>query len=192
MRIHADTLTSLVLGRLGESPSPASAFAGEAEGLSLTALIRSLAPEEASRAILETDHALLDDFSTFGTSVGHSPQGFGYVMLPDDFLRLVSFRMDSWKCAVSQPASPGSAEWRLMDSPCTPLRGSVRNPRCRIVQRGVGKVLEFSPYADEADVTEAIYVARPEFDAEGYMRIPASCLPTTIRNTVASVAALIE
>ena len=193
MRIHADTFISLVLGRLGESPSPASAFAGEAEGLSLSALIRSLAPEGATKAIMESDPAMLDDFSFFGESVGLSEQGLGYVMLPDDFLRLASFRMDCWTCALSEPATPASADWRMMDSPCLPLRGSLRSPRCRIVQRGVGRVLEFAPLpTGKSHVAEAIYVARPEFDSEGYMRLPAASLPAAVRNTAEGVASLIS
>lgn len=183
MRIHADTFVALVLGRLGESPSPVSAFAAEAEGLSLCMLIRELAPQGAAQAILDSPYADLDDFSHFGESVGRRPDGMGYVMLPDDFLRLVSFRSSGWESALTEAALPDSPRFRLMSSPCPSLRGSRRRPSCRLIRRGVGRVLEFYPCSPDSHVSEALYIARPFFDTEGYMRLPGACLAAAVENT---------
>lgn len=185
MRIHADTLISYVLGALGESPSPTSAFAGEREGLQLRELVRQLLPEAAAKAVMEAPRAILDDFSHFGESIGRLGKGAGYVMLPDDFLRLVSFRMSDWLCSVTEPAEEGSALYRLQSSPCPGVRGQWHRPVCRITQRSVGRVLEFySCRSEEAEVVEANYIAKPTFDASGYMRLPAACLAATINLTV--------
>ncbi len=189
MRIHIDSLTGLVLAGLGESPSPTSAFAGEEEGLSLRRLAIEVAPEAASLAIMEAELEELDDFSHFGDSVGWLGGGAGYVMLPPDFLRLVSFRMSDWSVSVTSAVAPDSPLFRLQSLPCRGVRGQPSRPVCRLLQRGVGRVLEFySCRSQEATVKEGLYIARPFLDAEGYLRLPAACLPATIEKMTSMMA----
>lgn len=188
MRIHIETLARLVLTRLNESPSPAPANFNQEEGLSLHGMIAAFAPEGTARAVMEAELETLDDFSHFGGSVGWLGNGAGFVMLPADFLRLVSFRMSDWTMPVSTPVTPDSPLWRLQSLPCKGVRGRPSRPVCRILQRGVGRILEFySSLSEEATVKEGLYVARPFIDAEGYIRMPAACVNSAADHIAALV-----
>ena len=177
MKIYIDDFVSHVLTRLTETPSPESAFAEEREGLSLRTLIIAHAEGSVAAAIMETPREQLDDFSTFGRDVAFTTGGAGYVMLPDDFLRLVSFRMSDWSRSVTEAAAEDSFTARLQTSPWTPLHGRPHRPVCVLRQRGVGRVLDFyTCRSAEATVEEGIYIARPRISPTGYIRLPSASL----------------
>lgn len=192
MKIHIDDFIELTLQRLCENPSPASAFSAEREGISLRDLIRSMAEQGTREGILATPREQLDDLSHLGKDIGWLPDGAGYVMLPDDFLLLVAFRMSDWSRSVTKVAEEGSITARVQASPWIPLRGQPHRPVCVLTQRGVGRALEFySCRSRKAEILEAVYVGRPRIDGRGYMRLPSASLFRAVTATAESVTQII-
>lgn len=67
--------------------------------------------------------------------------GSGYVMVPDDFLRLVEFRMSEWRCSVRVVYDGGSDVARKQGNRF--LRGGVCKPVCVFGHVPGGRVIEY-------------------------------------------------
>lgn len=92
----------------------------------------------------------------------------GWVELPDDFLRLVVFRMSDWERPVHTALHEGSAEYQLQSSRYAGVRGTPERPVCAIVSRGHGRVLEYYGTASSSsEVAEAVYIPEPRIEHGG-------------------------
>lgn len=114
---------------------------------------------DAVRAIHEAaDSSLLDDGLPIPLEVDGqptiqvNPDGTGYVALPDDFMRLVIFKMTKWKRPVVFAISDTDPRYFLQKSRFVGIRGGIDKPVCAITTGEASKVLEFySLPAGEAD-----------------------------------------
>lgn len=114
---------------------------------------------DAVRAIHEAaDSSMLDDGLLIPLEVAGqptiqvNPDGTGYVALPDDFMRLVIFKMTKWKRPVVFAISDTDPRYFLQKSRFVGIRGGIDKPVCAITTGEASKVLEFySLPAGEAD-----------------------------------------
>lgn len=119
---------------------------------------------------------MLDDGLSIPTS-GESilqvnPDGTGYVRLPDDFMRLVIFKMIKWKRPVVEAISDTDPRYFLQKSRFVGIRGGIEKPVCAITTGEASKVLEFySLPAGEEDhsVEKARYLPLPVIENESIL-----------------------
>ena len=152
---------------LDENMSSASLIElGDADSLSLDEVIKSKIEEAARLVILASPSHLLGSGVPFGKSIGwHSAAGYGsgYVIVPDDFLRLVIFQMSDWSRAVYDFITPEDPKYNLQSSRYPGLRGNPQKPVVAITNSSVGRMLEFYSCSsgDEAHIKQAAYIPEP-------------------------------
>lgn len=90
--------------------------------------------------------------------------GYGFVQLPDDFMRLLSFQMSDWIRPVVETITESDKTYAMQHSKYTGLRGNVNHPVCAVVRGASGKVLEFYSCSAGSTVTVkmAQYIAYPK------------------------------
>lgn len=136
--------------------------------LTLDQVIESVLPEAVRRVHMEAPAHLLESGHHFGECLYWGDQESGWVMLPDDFMRLVSFRMSDWSRSVTEALPISHPNYILQRQPIKALRGTARRPACFIALRPQGRVLEFySCKSDRAAVAEALYLPQPRVDHGG-------------------------
>ena len=146
------------------------------DNMELDEIIRAKLPD-AARAIVEMcPLSLLNaDALTLPTNdQEENADGSGCIVLPDDFLRLVSFKLASWNRSVTSVADAGSGTERMQRNPFT--RGTPLKPVCVLDHRADGRrILEYFTAGRDGrgrpvhDIERAAYVPDPvaEHDAEG-------------------------
>ena len=158
--------------------------------LMLNDIIRSKIVEAVRRTIINAPVHLLDGGDTFGDAVYWRDQYSGWVMLPDDFLRLVLFKMSDWERPVYEPITPGDPLYKLQSSRYKGLRGNPQKPVVAICTRAEGRVLElYSCKDDTATVEQALYMPLPKIDDSGGIMIPERCYEATVYQIAALAAA---
>ena len=136
---------------------------------------------DAVRQIHEAaDSSLLDDGLLIPLEVSGqptiqvNPDGTGYVALPDDFMRLVIFKMTKWKRPVVVAISDTDPGYFLQKSRFMGIRGGVDKPVCAITTGEASKVLEFySLPAGETDtsVEKARYLPLPKIEVDDTIKM---------------------
>lgn len=132
-----------------------------------------LVETEAPRHLLEAGHDLIEandkDFFM-------GEDGKGFVVLPDDFMRLISFRMSDWKRTVFEPITEEDPRYALQSSRWKGICGNPEKPVAAIVNRSEGLVLEFYSCDDrKATVAQATYLPYPRIDREGGIDVSERC-----------------
>lgn len=152
--IGRETLTALGIDEIAESK--------------LAEAVRRVVLSAPSRLLMPCGGEL------FGDSVSWSSDGCsGWVMLPDDYLRLVVFRMSDWERAVHDAVDVDSVEYALQRGRLRGLRGTPQRPVVAVVPRQEGAVLEFYSCRDTtATVEQALCMLEPRVDRCGGIEIP--------------------
>lgn len=166
---------------------------GDADTLSLDTLIGSKILEAVDRVHSEVPYYLLEVGNDFTTSpvTWDSEYRCGYLLLPDDFLRLIVFEMSDWERPVYADISTLDPEYAKQKSRVKGIRGTAERPVVAIGMRPVGRVLEFysckshagtqqDPYAT---VSMAEYVPRASEDALGGVNICERCYRAVVYTT---------
>ncbi len=149
---------------------------GDIDTLSLDEIIRSKILEAIQRVHLSAPSHLLEGGHNFGDAVYWGTLESGWVLLPDDFMRLVVFEMNDWDQAVYQAISTDDAEYEKQRSRFKGLRGTSQRPVCALAVRPEGRVLEFySCKSEEAQVSRAIYIPYPTIDDDGGVDVSERC-----------------
>ncbi len=185
MIYNIESIVERIMSLLGEPPaSQTPPVAGEWEGLTLRNAVRDKIAPEAYLVIEKSDLYRIvtpDDIRPIPSKVYWGREGCGWVVLPEDFGWLVSFRMSDWRYAVTE-TSPQSivhrqhGRWRG-------LRGSFERPVCLIGLRSGARVMEFfSCTGEDAVVDEGWYVPQPDMAPEGMINIPGRLLEEVIEN----------
>ena len=100
--------------------------------------------------------------------------GSGHIELPDDFMRLVIFHLETWSRPVIQPISDTDPQYFLQKSRFLGIRGGTDKPICALTTGVNGRVLEFYSIAPgqgvggvtKAEVSKAKYLPLPEIKTD--------------------------
>lgn len=154
---------------------------GRCPQLRLDEMILQLMPEAAKDAQMQAPLCDLEQGHTFGDAVSWGHHCNGWVLLPDDFMRLVCFKMSDWDVAVYHAVYADDPLYYLQYSPFESLRGCPQKPVCALVNRPEGQALEFFSCADrDAWVERAVYVPRPDYDATGALDMSERCYDSAV------------
>lgn len=172
--------------------------AGDADTLELDEIIKSKI-EEGVKAVemaapvfmLHSGHCFTEDTSggeSFKSgAVYWNGDGSGFIILPDDFCRLLSFKMSDWKRTVHTAISSDDPQYELQSSEFGGIRGNVDKPVVAIVMRSLGLTLEFySCESEEAIVSESDYLPEPKI-ADGCIDVSEKCYKACIYHIAALV-----
>lgn len=144
--------------------------------LALDEIIKSKILEAIQRVHRDAPNYLLEGGHNFGDAVYWRELESGWVLLPQDFLRLVVFEMDDWEQAVYQAISTDDPEYEKQRSRFKGIRGTAQRPVCAIAIRPEGRVLEFySCKSTDSQVSRAIYMPYPKIDEDGGVDISERC-----------------
>lgn len=165
---------------------------GDVDTLTLDDIIKSKIVEAVKRVHSEAPAHLLDGGHSFGDKVAlfWQDMGSGWVLLPEDFMRFVAFRMSDWKRTVFRCMTAEDKEYEKQSSRFKGIRGTARNPKCFITTRPEGRALEFySSNNDEAQITQAVYIPYPEVDDLQSVEICSRCYNAVVYAVAALVMA---
>lgn len=155
---------------------PSLRLEGEAETLSFDELALSKLCDAVRRVELSAPAWMLEGRSFSGCPVCMEPGGSGWLLLPDDFMRLVSFRMSDWSRPVSSALLEGDAGYSLSFSGRAGIAGSPEKPTVTITNMSEGLCLRFASCRDAAArVAQALYVPCPRFDSLGGIEVSGKC-----------------
>lgn len=161
--------------------SDALVESGDIDTLALDEIIKSKILEAIQRVHLEAPNYLLESGHNFGDAVYWREMESGWVLLPQDFLRLVVFEMDDWEQAVYQAISTDDPEYEKQRSRIKGIRGTSQKPVCAIALRPEGRVLEFySCKSKNAQVSRAIYIPYPVIDDDGGVDVSERCYKAVV------------
>lgn len=95
-------------------------------------------------------------------------KGMAWIKLPDDFLRLVVFRMTDWQRPVLMPIKDTDSRYFLQKSKFAGVRGGVEKPVCAITTYPEGKVMECysSKGGSDVKIKVAKYISMPTIEDE--------------------------
>lgn len=161
--------------------SDALVESGDIDTLSLNEIIKSKILEAIQRVHLDAPNYLLEGGHNFGDAVYWRELESGWVLLPQDFMRLVVFEMDDWEQAVYQAISTDDPEYEKQRSRFKGIRGTAQRPVCAIGIRPEGRVLEFySCKSEAAQVSRALYIPYPKIDENGGVDVCERCYNAVI------------
>lgn len=145
----------------------------DSDTLDIDGIIRSKIEEAVRFVTSSAPVELLDGGVPFADSLYWCENGSGWVQLPDDFFRLIVFRMSDWSRPVYNAISALDARYPLQHSKFAGVRGSAQKPVVAIVQSPTGRRLEFYSCKDtSAHVMQAVYYPYPMIDRDGGIDIP--------------------
>ncbi|MCU6767833.1 hypothetical protein OCV73_02525 [Barnesiella propionica] len=111
---------------------------------------------------------MLNSGNNFADAIYWEDGYWGWTILPDDFMRLIVFKMNDWTRAVYSAIPENNPQYELQSSRWQGLRGTPQKPVCAIVVRAEGKVLEFySCKTENANVKQAVYLPIPKLKDGG-------------------------
>ena len=119
--------------------------AGDIDTLMLDEVIEAQVEKAACEVLLAAPHALLEEGLPFPAKVVWHRQPchlWGHVLLPDDYLRLVSFRMSDWERAATL-ITVDDPRYQWQHSRFPGICGNPQNPIAVEVTYPEGRVLEF-------------------------------------------------
>ncbi len=155
--------------------------------LSLNDIIRSKIEEGVRRAESQAPAHFLEEGHSFGEAIYWADRGRGWTLLPDDFMRLIAFRMSDWERTCHSAISADDSRYQLQSSRYKGIRGNVQKPVCAIVNRAEGKALEFySCNSENAYVSRASYLPYPHIDEDDGIDISELCYASVVY-TIASL-----
>lgn len=165
--------------------------------LMLDEMIRSKIVDAVRSVEMEAPLYMIDTGCNFGDSIywkNGRGEGVGYILLPDDFMRLVIFQMSDWNTPVFNAISESNPLYKLQSSRFPGIRGNPQNPVCAIVIYPIGRVLEFYSCSGGKDVTihKAVYLSEPSISDDGLIYICERCYRSIIYYCAALVCAICD
>lgn len=175
---------------------------GDADTLMLDDLIESKI-EDACRYVLNNAEGFLlgagKNFENLSVSWfgGIRGVGPGYILLPDDFQRLVTFQMSDWAYPVTKVITDSDPLYHRQFSRFGGVRGCPERPVVAISNHPAGMILEFFSCREggSAYVKSFRYIPIPKKYEEneiGYIDIPEKCYDAVKYYTSFLVAETVE
>lgn len=135
--------------------------------LTLNQIIESNIEEAALMVCNAAPIHMVGDGNSFGDSLywfDSVGNGGGYTVLPDDFLRLITFQMSDWSYPVSVAITMNHPKYAMQKSRFPGVRGCPQKPVVAVVPRAIGLTLEFYSCTSgtEAKVIRACYLPTPK------------------------------
>lgn len=164
---------------------------GDVDTLAQDDIIRSSIPRAARNVEMIAPVNFLEQGHDIGGGLYWNADGkTGWVLLPDDFMRLIVFEMSDWERAVYEPITPDSPLYAQQKSRWGGIRGNTEKPVCALCTRPEGRVLEFySCKSDEAYMTRGTYIPYPKEDAHGGIDLSPRCYDAVVYEAASLVAA---
>lgn len=156
--------------------------------LTLDDMIRHYLPIAAREAETAAPQHLLGAGQPFATSIGWEGSigsGSGRILLPDDFLRLVSFKMSDWSYAVTAAIEETDPLYRLQGSRYAGVRGNPQRPVVALLHEARGLMLQFWSCKAGANVkvTRARYIPIPKIGSDGMIEISSKLKDAVVYKT---------
>lgn len=175
----------IALDRNGSSA--ALAYIGDVDTLTIDEIIISKIIEGIKHVHSTAPAYLLDGATSFAGNVNWGDKESGWIPLPDDFMRFVSFKMDDWSRPVYSCSTTDDIEYEKQSSRFKGLRGTSQKPLCFIAIRPKGRALEFySSKSTEAEVEMATYLPYPLIESSS-VNICSRCYNAVIYTIAALV-----
>ena len=159
--------------------------------LSINEMIKSKITEAVKRVHITAPSHLLNFGDNFADSITWNSNGkSGWTILPDDFMRLITFEMSDWERPCFEAISTDDTKYKMVRSRF-PVMGTPQKPIVAISVSPNGKILEFYSCKDDtATVNKAVYLPYPEIDEEsGSVEISQRCYDSVIYTIAALVLA---
>lgn len=154
---------------------------GDADTLELDDIIYAKLADAVQLVEQEAPLHLLEQGHTFGDGVVWEEDGKGWIILPNDFMRLVRFKMSDWERAVCVAIDDDDPVYLRQSSRWKGICGNPAKPVVAIVNRQEGKVLEFySCHDDSATVDQAFYIPYPRIDIDGGIDVSEQCYRSAV------------
>ncbi len=162
---------------------------GDVDTLSLDEIIRSKIVEAVKRVHSSASLYHLNQGHNFGDTLYWKGTGpCGWVLLPDDFMRLIVFQMDDWERAVYRAIDMDSQEFAMQSSRFGGVRGTPQRPKCVLTIRPEGRAIEFYSCKNQsAKVSRGVYIPQPKIDNMGGIEISNRCYEAVIYTICALV-----
>ncbi len=189
MATDVELLIDMALRLAGESPAHCG-YGEEGGALTVRRRLRQLVEPAAAQALREAPASVFATWRELDPEgVTVEADGRGYVLLPADFMRLLSFRMSDWRVAVERvDEARGACMGRLYPE----AYASPSRPLCRLGQRPEGRVLLFAgSRSPAATLAQGLYVAQPRIDRRGTIEVPEELL-AAIAGKMLAIAAKSE
>ena len=150
---------------------------GDTDTLTLDEIIYAKLADAVRMVEMEAPLFMLESGHDFGEQdIYINKTGKGFIILPDDFMRLIAFRMSDWTRTVYEAISESDPQYALQSSRFKGICGNPEKPVVAIVRRAEGKVLEFySCKTEEASVAQATYLPIPKIDRDGGIDVAEDC-----------------
>lgn len=162
---------------------------GDVDTLAINELICSKIVEAVKRVHSQAPVHLLEG-RPFGDAIYWKEHESGWVLLPEDFMRLVVFEMDDWERPCIAAFSMDDPEYALQSSRFKGIRGTAQRPVCFLVIRPEGRVLEFySCKSTDAQVHRALYMPYPRVDENRGIDVSGRCYDAVVYTTASLVLA---
>ena len=165
---------------------------GDTETTSFDDIIYAKLTDAVRMVEMEAQLNLLEQGHQFGDNVVWGEDGKGWILLPDDFMRLVVFKMSDWRHSVSEAITQDDPKYSRQWSRWKGICGNPEKPVVAIVNRAEGNVLEFfSCHDDTATVEQAVYVPLPRIDLDGGIDVSEKCYKAAVYRAAALALASI-
>lgn len=158
----------------------------DVDTLRLDDIIVSKLADAVRQVEMEAPINMLEQGHQFGEAVAWRDAGKGWVLLPDDFMRLVVFKMSDWLYGVSDAISQSDPAYQRQFSKWKGVSGNPERPVVAIVNRAEGNILEFFSCNDStATVDQAVYIPIPNIDENGGIDVSEKCYRSAVYRAAA-------
>lgn len=151
---------------------------GDTTSLRIEDIIRKKLSWGARAVELEAPLELLGEGHHLRGGIIREGNGRGFMLLPNDFLRLISFRMSDWERTVYEAVDCSDRRYGYQSSRFAGIRGNRERPVVAIVKRSEGLGLEI--YNCDGELERGTYQPKPEIDEEGIIDIAEGCYEASV------------
>lgn len=118
------------------------------------------------------------------------PTRRGSLTLPEDFMRLIAFKMSDWERPVFDAITPDDPAYAIQLSRFKGLRGSPQRPVVAIVPYPEGTTLEFfSCLDDTATIVSGVYLPFPTIETNASTKVQGIDIAPNCRQAIVYTAA---